>query len=91
MLNTKQWPRKQTQRKRKNTLAGEYGTLLGGPETFLVNWDSSLSGTNAFSDWASYTNVDHFEGISSVTNGIYTLSGDPSSLLTVGTNNRRDI
>jgi hypothetical protein len=53
-----------------------------------VNWNSALSGTNAFSDWASYTNVGHFEGISSVTPGTYTLSGDgPSSLLTVTTNN----
>jgi hypothetical protein len=70
------------------TLAGGYATLLGGPNAFLVNWDSSGSGTNAFSDWASYTNVTHFEGISSVTPGVYTLSGDgPSSLLTVSTNN----
>lgn len=26
----------------KYTLAGGYGTLLGGPSAFLVNWDSSL-------------------------------------------------
>lgn len=71
-------------------------TIAGGYDTnnnhgfngvgFVANWNSSL-GANGFSDWTSYTNTLHFEGISSLTNGVYTLSAaaanqDPA-LLTI--------
>ncbi|MEI6322983.1 MAG: PEP-CTERM sorting domain-containing protein [bacterium] len=59
------------------TIAGGYdaGAATAG---FVANWDSGL-GTNGFNDWTSYSNVDHFEGISSLTNGIYTLSAAAAS------------
>lgn len=75
------------------TICGGYSTNLIAHITnfeqpigtaFLVDYDSSVSGSNAFTHWSSFaypanTNyVSHFEGISSPNAGYYTLSADSS-------------
>jgi trimeric autotransporter adhesin len=73
-------------------ITGGYVTSTGGAG-FLVDYNAS---TGSFTDWMSisYPNtavgpdaVTHIEGISSIKNGVYTLSGDsyPSNSFSSGT------
>ncbi|MFO0957163.1 MAG: right-handed parallel beta-helix repeat-containing protein [Isosphaeraceae bacterium] len=68
------------------TIAGGYSSPAGTgslSKAYLVDYDSS---TRAFTHWASYSVrdgidlVSHFQGISSVEKGVYTLSADVASI-----------